>query len=267
LDFSPRAAKFTQSAQTLSRAFRRILHLRKAHRRLWLAAAVAVVIVAGVILGPRIYARLELAPLRYGVIGVDVSHHQGRIDWRALTADGIAFAYIKATEGESFRDANFAVNWADAANAGVPRGAYHFFTLCRTGADQARNFIATVPRDPQALPPVVDAESIGPCSSGTAIANVPQELEAFLAQLAAHYGRRPLIYTTPEFHDAYLQGQFPNDQFWIRSLVVPPSLRYRQWILWQYHDRGQRRGVQGPVDLNAFRGSKQDFAAFAKPSP
>jgi lysozyme len=230
-------------------------------------AVVVVVVVAGVIFGPRVYARLELAPLPYEVIGVDVSHHQGRIDWQALAADGVAFAYIKATEGGTFQDANFTLNWSDAANAGLPRGAYHFFTLCRTGTDQARNFIATVPRDSRALPPVVDAESMGPCSSGAPIADVPQELEAFLTQLAAHYGRRPLIYTTQEFHDAYLRGQFRNDRFWIRSLVIPPLLRYRQWVFWQYHNRGQRRGVQGPVDLNAFRGSKQDFVAFAKQTP
>jgi lysozyme len=225
------------------------------------------VIAIGVILGPTLYARLELAPLRYDVIGVDVSHHQGRIDWKALADDGITFAYIKATEGENFRDANFATNWAQAAHAGLFRGAYHFFTLCRPGADQAGNFIAQVPRDPNALPPAVDAESMDPCTSGTPVANVVQELETFLAQLSAHYGRRPLIYTTAEFHNAHLQGRLLHEQFWIRSLVMPPLFRYRQWILWQYQDRGQRRGVQGPVDLTAFRGSKLDFDAFAKAKP
>jgi lysozyme len=235
----------------------------------WIAVSLVVVglITIGVTLGPGLYAKLELAPLRYDVIGVDVSHHQGRIDWKALADDGIAFAYIKATEGESFRDANFATNWADAAHAGLLRGAYHFFTLCRTGADQARNFIAQVPRDPDALPPAVDAESMDPCTSGTPVANVVQELETFLAQLAAHYGRRPLIYTTAEFHNAHLQGQFLNEQFWIRSLVIPPLFRYQQWVLWQFQDRGQRRGVQGPVDLTAFRGSKSDLEAFAKAKP
>jgi lysozyme len=241
----------------------------KARTRTWIAASLggAAVIVTGVTLGSGLYEHLELAPLRYDVIGVDVSHHQGRIDWKALADDGIAFAYIKATEGESFRDANFATNWAGATHAGLPRGAYHFFTLCKTGADQARNFIAQVPRDPNALPPAVDAESMDPCTSGTPVGNVVQELETFVAQLAAHYGRRPLIYTTAEFHNAHLEGQFPHEEFWIRSLVIPPLFRYQQWVLWQYQDRGQRRGVQGPVDLTAFRGSKSDFEAFAQAKP
>jgi lysozyme len=244
----------------------RFFHSAGVGRAISITASVAL-IAAGVVFTPRIYADLELAPLRYDVIGVDVSHHQGRVDWGALAGDGIAFAYIKATEGESFRDANFSMNWSGAAAAGLPRGAYHFFTQCRGGFDQARNFIAKVPRDPRALPPVVDAESMGHCTQGPPVGTVAGELETLLAQLAAHYGRRPLIYTTAEFHDTYLKGQFPRDRFWLRSLVIPPLFRYEQWILWQYQNRGQRRGVQGPVDLSAFRGSRQDFATFAQPAP
>jgi lysozyme len=241
----------------------------KTRMRTWIAASLVVVavIALGAVLGPGLYAHLELAPLRYDVIGVDVSHHQGRIDWKALADDGIAFAYIKATEGGSFRDASFATNWAGAAHAGLLRGAYHFFTLCRTGADQARNFIAQVPRDPYALPPAVDAESMDPCTNRIPVGNIVQELETFLAQLSAHYGRRPLVYTTAEFHNAHLQGQLLHEQFWIRSLVIPPLFRYQQWVLWQYQDRGQRRGLQGPVDLTAFRGSKSEFEAFAQAKP
>lgn len=238
-------------------------------KRIWIGTSLAALtlIAIGVVFAPQIYSRLELAPLRYDVIGVDVSHHQGRIDWKALSGDGIGFAYIKATEGETFRDANFATNWSGAAGAGLVRGGYHFFSLCRSGLDQARNFIATVPRDPSALPPAVDAESMGPCTNGTPVKNVAAELEILLTQLSAHYGRRPLIYTTAEFHDAYLKGQFQHDQFWVRSLVLPPLIRQEQWILWQYQNRGARRGVQGPVDLSAFRGSKQDFTAFVRPNP
>jgi lysozyme len=230
-------------------------------------AATCGLLAAAIVAGPGVYSRIELAPLRYDVIGVDVSSHQGHIDWRALAGSGISFAYIKATEGETFRDTRFAANWAEAALAGVPRGAYHFFTQCRTGVDQAQNFIVTVPRDPRALPHVVDAEHMGPCRSGTAVADVVQEIETFLALVEAHHGRRPLIYTTAEFHDAYLTGRLAGERFWLRSLVIPPLFGSRPWVIWQYHNRGRRPGVTGAVDLNAFRGSRQDFAAFAQPAP
>src|SRR5262245_28803891 len=229
--------------------------------------ALAIVLLGAILAAPWAFSRIGLAPLRYDLIGVDVSRHQGRIDWRTLAGSGIGFAYIKASEGATFRDANFATNWSESALADIPRGAYHFFTQCRTGADQAQNFIAAVPRDPRALPHVIDAEHMGPCRTGPAVADVVQEMEAFLTLVEAHYGRRPLIYTTSEFHNAYLMGRLVGERFWLRSLVVPPQFGGRPWTIWQYHNRGRRPGVIGQVDLNAFNGSRLDFAAFAQPTP
>src|SRR5262249_5746880 len=220
-----------------------------------------------ILAAPWAFSRIELAPLRYDVIGVDVSRHQGPIDWRTLAGSGIGFAYIKATEGATFRDANFVTNWSESALADIPRGAYHFFTQCRTGADQARNFIAAVPLDLRALPHVIDAEHMGPCRTGLAVADVVQEIDAFLALVEAHYGRRPLIYTTSEFHNVYLAGRLAGERFWLRSLVVPPRFGGRSWTICQYHNRRRRPGTIGGVDLNAFTGSRADFAGFAHPTP
>ena len=102
---------------------------------------------------------------RYDVRGVDVSRHQETIDWRSLSSDDTAFAYIKATEGEDWVDVRFSENWRSAGAAEVLRGAYHFFTFCAPGADQAANMIATVPDEPGMLPPAVDLEFGGNCSA------------------------------------------------------------------------------------------------------
>lgn len=199
---------------------------------------------------------------RYDVQGVDVSWHQGAIDWRALATDDIAFAYIKATEGADHVDTRFAFNWREADAAGLYRGAYHFFTLCQPGARQAANFIAVVPRVEGALPPAVDLEHMGPCREGPTMPDVIAEARAFMDRLEAHYGVRPIIYTTREFHDAHL-AELRGERFWIRSIAALPSFRQGDWIIWQHHNRGHRRGVQGPVDLNAFRGDDAALAAFA----
>lgn len=194
--------------------------------------------------------------------GVDVSWHQGAIDWRALAASDIAFAYIKATEGGDHVDPRFAFNWNDAGAAGLYRGAYHFFTLCQPGARQATNFIAVVPRAAGALPPALDLEHMGPCREGPTMPDVIAEARAFLDRVEAHYGARPIIYTTREFHDTHLR-QLQGERFWIRSLASPPAFRKDDWIIWQHHNRGHRRGVEGPLDLNAFRGDAAALAAFA----
>lgn len=212
---------------------------------------------------PFAYSRLELAPLWYPVVGIDVSNHQGVIDWPKVRASGVAFAYIKATEGGDFRDKSFERNWQDAVKAGVARGAYHFFTACKPGAEQARNFIAAVPRESAALPPVVDVEHDGPCRDGAPVADLVGEIERFMADVQAHYGARPLLYTTAEFHAANLEGRLASEKFWNRSLVVEPRFRKTEWRIWQYHNWGRRPGIEGPVDLNVFRGSEADFRSFA----
>src|SRR5262245_14980189 len=102
--------------------------------------------------------------------GVDVSAHQGRIDWDSLARAGVRFAYIKASEGASFVDPRFSANWRDAARAGVRRGAYHRFTLCRSPAAQAANFMRIVPRAGDAMPPAVDVENFQDCASRTSVA-------------------------------------------------------------------------------------------------
>lgn len=213
---------------------------------------------------PFLYPYVELAPWRYPVVGVDVSNHQGEIDWAVLAESGVAFAYIKASEGGDFRDKSFARNWAEAKRAGIPRGAYHFFTLCRSAAEQAQNFIDAVPKDPDALPPVVDAEHMGPCTATVTPGDHVAMLRELLDTLEKRFDRRPLVYTTAEFESAKLAGALAGERFWARSLVVPPGFRQGQWVIWQYHNRGRRRGVEGDLDLNVFRGTRAEFEAFAR---
>jgi lysozyme len=231
-------------------------------KRLLLVLAVLGVLAAALV--PQLYGRIEPALLWHDVIGIDVSNHQADIDWASLASDGVAFAYIKATEGGDFRDRRFQRNWDAAKAAGILRGAYHFFTQCKPGAEQAANFIRTVPKEQGALPPVVDAEHMGQCKSGPALPDVRGELLAFMALVEAHFGKRPIVYVTGEFHRAYLDGHMAAERFWVRSLFWPPPIRRESWLFWQFHNKAQRQSISGPVDLNAFRGSKAELDALAR---
>jgi lysozyme len=197
------------------------------------------------------------------VLGVDVSRHQGPIDWSALATTDVRFAYIKATEGADFVDERFADNWKGAGEAGLYRGGYHYFTLCKPGAAQAANFIAVVPRAAGALPPAIDLEHMGPCRNGPQIADVNAEVRAMLDALEARYGARPILYVTRQFHDAHLSA-FSGEHFWVRSLAARPDFRQRDWIIWQRDNGARRAGVAGPVDLDAFRGDEAALKRLAE---
>jgi lysozyme len=185
--------------------------------------------------------------------GIDVSHHQGAIDWPALPAQGVDFAYIKATEGGDHRDRRFAENWTGSRRAGIARGAYHFFTLCRPGRDQAANFIAAVPRDPQALPPAVDLEYMGNCSGRFSPAAFHAELATYIRLVEAHYGQPVLLYLTEEFDQAYRVSARVPRPLWLRSLVFEPGFGARPWQVWQVSNFRRLRGIEGRVDWNVAR--------------
>jgi lysozyme len=207
------------------------------------------------------------APEHYPVHGIDVSKYQGEIDWDAARRGGVAFAFLKSTEGGDRVDAAFLRNWKAAAAAGVPRGAYHFFYWCRPGVEQAAWFIANVPRDPQALPPVLDVEwnpDSPTCTRRPPRDEVVREMTAFLDAVERHYGVRPIIYAPIDIHRERLVGTFPKHQFWLRGVKDHPTANYpdRDFRFWQWTATGTVPGVDGPVDRNAFSGTREDWRAW-----
>ena len=169
-------------------------------------------------------------------LGIDVSHHQGRIDWARVAADGVAFAYVKASEGGTVVDDRFRENWAGSRAAGVRRGAYHFFTLCRSGTEQARLFLRTVPRDPAALPPAVDLELAGNCASRPSRASVRRELDAFLTAVERSSGRDTVLYVGEDWQDRYPVLGRSARPAWLVSFLGRPDT---SWSVWQVSWRGR----------------------------
>ncbi|MDX8524653.1 GH25 family lysozyme [Mesorhizobium sp. MSK_1335] len=190
----------------------------------------------------------------FPIRGIDVSHHQGKIDWRRVAADDVAFAIIKATEGGTHVDTQFATNLREARAAGLAVGAYHFFTFCRPGADQAKNFISAVPPGEPLLPPVVDIEFGGNCPQRPSPQQLNAELAAFLGPVETAFGKQAIFYLTDEAADAYSGGIIAR-QRWLRSLAIRPG--GNDWIYWQYHNMGLVDGIKGDVDLNVMNGSRE----------
>jgi lysozyme len=203
------------------------------------------------------------APRRsqYSVRGIDVSHHQGQIDWSAVKAFGIQFAYVKATEGVDFTDATFAENWRNSNTAGIVHGAYHFFTLGTSGQSQAAHFIATVPADADALPPAIDLEFSGYNKDRRPPPEEFQrELATFWDAIVAHYRKVPVVYTATDFQKQYLRFM-PIERLWIREVVLRAD---PGWTFWQFSARGRVRGIPGFVDLDVFHSNPAEFAKLAQ---
>jgi lysozyme len=193
---------------------------------------------------------------KYPIRGIDVSHHQGNIDWKRVRAGGVHFAYIKATEGADFTDAKFPDNWRESGSVGIVHGAYHFFTLGTSGQSQAANFIARVPIDESALAPAIDLEFSGynlnrrPSSD-----EFQRELSIFWDAIVGHYGKVPVVYTASDFQKQYLSAM-PIERLWIREVILVPT---SGWTFWQFTPRARVAGISGFVDMNVFRGVDRDF--------
>ena len=235
----------------------------KKKKKLWIAplAVVGVLLLAflavfGLAKAKVIFINRWFVNEKQSTIGVDLSSYQADVDMNALKAQGVAFAYIKATEGSSHQDARFPENWANAARAGLPSGAYHFFSYDSAGATQAENFINAVgPELSGRLLPVVDVEYYGDKEQNPPDKeDVIRELSVFLDALEAQYGVKPMIYTRSDLYDKYLAGSFDAYPFWISSLYTPIRWNYHgDWVLWQYLNRGVLEGYEGGetyIDLN-----------------
>jgi lysozyme len=229
-----------------------------------LAASVAALSLGGCsTLETEVYPR----PRDFAIHGIDVSKYQGLIDWDQVHGSGTQFAYIKATEGGDLMDEAFARNWEAAKAAGIRRGAYHFVYWCRPAHEQIAWFEQNVPLDADALPPVLDVE-LTPDSKtckqtphrDAALATIAEMLN----EMEAHYGKRPVIYTTVDFYQRFLQHDFADYPIWVRSTKFYPSVKYgdRQWHFWQYQSDGKVAGIRSKVDRNAFYGSEDQWQAF-----
>lgn len=191
---------------------------------------------------------------KYPVRGIDVSNHQGVIEWDSVRQDGISFVYIKATEGGDWKDKRFQNNWEGAIRAGLNVGAYHFFTLCKDGITQAKNFISTVPIADGVLAPAIDLEYLGNCSARPSKEDFLKELNNFVQEIQVYYMKKPVLYTNYDFYRDYLAGtNYADYPVWMSNIVFEPDYKkYPSIAIWQYTHNARIKGINGPVDVNTY---------------
>lgn len=181
--------------------------------------------------------------------GIDVSHWQGTIDWSKVTAD---FAFIKATQGQSWVDNHFEKNKKGAAYKGLLKGYYHF----ADGTDpikEADHFIKTIGTMDEGDLLCLDYE--------INMAGAGNWCRRFLDRCFAKTGVRPLLYTNEARVKAidWKEVVDGNYALWVAKYglnlpvmgpVKPSSGQWKFWLIWQYTSKGSMPGVPTRVDLN-----------------
>lgn len=200
---------------------------------------------------------------KYPVKGIDVSHYQGQIKWHHVLGQDIDFVIIKATEGVSLTDKRFSTNWKALDGKDVVRGAYHFYRPSVKGALQAKHFIKTVRLKSGDLPPVIDFEETDGRSKKIVVAG----LKNCIQELKNAYGVEPIIYCNPTDYRNYLKDDFSSMKIWIANYrkTIPKIADGKEWIIWQYSDRGKALGIKGRVDRNVFHGSVEQLKKHCLP--
>lgn len=189
--------------------------------------------------------------------GIDVSSHQGIIDWAKVPSE-IQFAFTKATEGTNYTNPTFARNWEGIKATGRVRGAYHFARPSENGPTEEANYFL------QAI------QNVGGLKEGDLIALDMEDTEhsgdlypwtlAWLKYVEENTGLKPFLYSGRwymEPHSLLNRPALAEYGLWYAAYQaeLPPAPSAWPFVaIWQYGDTERLPGINGPVDTDEFNG-------------
>ncbi len=187
--------------------------------------------------------------------GIDISVHNGEIDFDKVSDSGIDFVYIKASEGGTWRDSRFEQNYAAAVEADMLVGIYHFFRFDVPAWKQSVNVLNALAGRHIDLPIAIDVEEWGNPAEYTT-EDICVNLRS-LVELLRQNGREPIIYTNKNGYFRFIRNKFDDVGLWICSFTTPPIIDQERWLLWQHSHLGRINGIKGSVDLITFNNPMQ----------
>lgn len=188
--------------------------------------------------------------------GIDVSRHQGVIDWKETSRSlpKKAFVYIKCTEGATLTDRNYRINATQAKSNKLYVGGYHYFRMTSSAHDQFINFKNALDSIDFDLIPMVDVET----DDGYSKKEMQDSLQVLLNLLEKEYKVRPMIYGTQRSYNTFCAPRFNHYPLYIgrygenAPIVKGPS----HYTVWQYTDKGELPGINKTIDLCRFHKDK-----------
>lgn len=230
---------------------------RRKHIKSRQLIAIAILLLVGILLYRHFQKESEsitidnLPPIAEGFesYGIDVSHHQGKIDWPTVVSASdslIKFVYCKATEGVKHVDKKWNTNRSFLVEANIPNGAYHFYLPNKNAIKQAEHFLNIYNPVSQDLPPVLDVEM-----EDKSDVKLIEGMREWLSLVEDKCGLRPVIYTSHHFYNTKFKERFPGYKFWIADYNEDvKGLDDNDIIHWQFTEHGKIPGIKGHVDLN-----------------
>ena len=196
------------------------------------------------------------------IFGIDISHHQGRIDWSEMRTSHhpIEFVFIKATEGRTFQDPKFRYNWENAKKHNYIRGAYHFYSPNSNSTEQFENYKSTVKIKKGDFIPILDIEK----ESKLGRENLREGVLNWLKLAEQEYGVKPMIYTGLKFYQHILKGYVDEYPLWIAAYSGKHRLKNEKWTFHQFTEKVKVKGIGPTVDGNDFKGEIEDLKEMCK---
>lgn len=193
---------------------------------------------------------------KQNVLGIDVSHHNGVVDWQKVAAAGYKFVYLKLTEGKSYVDKTTYNNYIAAKNAGLRVGFYHYAHVTNDPVNEVDFFLQKLGEMKADLPHCLDLEE----SKGLSKAKISAFALKWMEYLQQKTGITPILYTGYSF-----MGNFTNNvakyPLWVaryaggskrvQGFNAPGSSTvWKSWAMFQFTDSGKVNGIKGNVDIN-----------------
>lgn len=200
--------------------------------------------------------------LRYGdaphMVGIDVSTHQGLIDWQTVADAGVEFAILRAgyrgsTEGKLYEDEQFRENLQGARAAGIKVGVYFFSQALDTeeAKEEAEFVCALLDGETLELPVFYDWEEVSEDSRVKNARNIPMtDCALAFCRTVEEKGFAAGVYFNQTYGYGYLKlGELQDYTLWLAEYGETPTFLYHFDCL-QYTDSGTVAGIEGDVDLD-----------------
>lgn len=226
-----------------------------------MAAVAAILLIVAVVVVGRHYMQRRYSPRppavaegEFEVYGLDLSAHNGDVNFAKVKDEGYTFVILKASEGSTFKDGRFEENYTEAVENRLYVGAYHFFRFDVDGIVQAHNFMEALDGKDLSLPVAIDLEEYGNPREIDDV--VVRRLHDMIDELTVN--EYPvMIYTNKDGYERFVRGNFDDYPLWLCSFVRPPA--DMEWTLWQYSHWGESEATDGDVDLNIFFGNASQW--------